>query len=47
MFNFTGLNYMVGRVWMDNNMEWYITIVQCFTSLKKLDNGSDSYYRKD
>ena len=34
MFNFTGLGYMVGQVWVDNNIEWYITIVQCPTSLK-------------
>jgi len=40
MFNFTELGYMVGRIWVDNNMEWYITIVQCPTLLKKLDNGS-------
>jgi len=30
MFNFTGLGYMVGRVWVDN-----ITIVQYLTLLKK------------
>jgi len=38
---------MVGRVWVDNNMGWYITIVKCPTSLKKLDNDSESYCKKN
>jgi len=36
MFNFTGQDYMVGRIWVDNNMGWYITIVQCPTLLTKI-----------